>query len=369
MSSFSELPILPSLAKSLAEQGIKKPTEIQAKTIVPQLERKNVVGVAQTGSGKTLAYVLPMLHTLKCLEEEGSAVSQPSQPRGVVLVPARELGTQVGKVFKSLTHGTRLRVRMALGASAKKTARQSVAGKFEVLVATPGRLSQLVASGDVSLVDVRSVVIDEADRMLDASFIPVVQKILRSCPTGAQLVLFSATLPKSMDQAVASLFSKPPLVVRTRGSQRVVPTLSVEYRPIVEANRYDAVRQIIESNPERGTLLFVNTVRQCDALAEWLDEQDLDHVMYRGQMDRVERSTNLRSFREGDVSVLLTTDLGGRGLDIDRIACVVNVHMPADVDTYLHRAGRTARAGRPGLVVNLVGQRDHPLVAKLRKRD
>jgi ATP-dependent RNA helicase RhlE len=167
---------------------------------------------------------------------------------------------------------------------------------------------------------------------------------------------------------VKDLFSSPPLRVRTRGSQQVVSTLQVDNRRVHSGRRFDTLRELLRESPEVGTLLFSNTRKQCEETAEWLDSEGIAYVSYMGQMDRQERRANLSAFRQGTVSVLLTTDLGGRGLDIERVDRVINVHLPREVNNYLHRVGRTARAGRTGLVINLVTQRDHPLLAKLRKR-
>lgn len=327
------------------------------------------MAVAETGSGKTLTYVLPMLHRLKTIDTPEQAVSEPSRPRGLVLVPGRELGEQVGKVFKTFTHTTRLRVRMVLGGSAKQIARQNVSGKLEILVATPGRLTQLMETREVKLDDVRMVVFDEADQLLDPGFLPVAQRIVDACPHRAQLVMVSATLPQSLQAAVQDLFGDKPLRIRTKGSEQLVPTLSTEDRTVTRGRRFDVLREVLREAPGVGTLLFANTRRQVGTIAEWLDDEGVPFVIYTGEMDRGVRRRNLASFRAGEVDVLLTTDLGGRGLDIARVERVVNVHLPADLDNYLHRAGRTARAGRPGLMINFITQRDHPLLAKIRKRE
>jgi ATP-dependent RNA helicase RhlE len=368
VTSFKDLPLLESLQASLAEQSLTRPTEIQARTVPDLLAGASVVGVSETGSGKTLAFVLPMLQRLKTLEDEGSAVSEPGRPRGLVLVPGRELGEQVSKVFKSFTHGTRLRVRTVLGGAKKKIARRNVEGNLEILVATPGRLIQLLDARDVRLDDVRILVFDEADQMLDPGFLPVARRIVGDCPRGLQLVLFSATMPQTLDVVVRDLFREKPLRVQTKGSQRVVPTLQVENRSVPDGRRFPVLAKIFDANRTLGTLMFANTRAQCDRIAEWLYDADIPFAAYMGQMDRLERRKNLARFRNGDVHVLLATDLGGRGLDIDRVERVINVHMPQSVDNYLHRVGRTARAGREGLVINLVTQRDEPLMAKLRKR-
>jgi ATP-dependent RNA helicase RhlE len=369
LSSFSDYPLLPSLKSSLVEQGLTKPTDIQARAIPELLKKRSLIGVAETGSGKTLAYVLPMLHIVKELESADSPVADASRPRGIVLVPGRELGEQVGRVFKGLTHGTRLRVRYAIGGTAKQVARQNVKGDFEILVATPGRLQQLLVGRKVRLDDVRMLVFDEADQLLDQGFLPVASKVARDCPAAVQMVMFSATMPESLRAVVKDVFGEKPLQIETHGSHKVVRTLKTDNRKVEHGRRIDVLRKVLREHPEQGTVLFANTRAQCEVVAEWLDTEGIAYVRYMGEMDRTERRRNLTRFRDADVSILLTTDLGGRGLDIERVDRVVNVHLPKDVDNYLHRVGRTARAGRKGVVVNLVTERDNPLLAKLKKRE
>jgi len=368
VSSFSAFALLPTLTSALKDQGIVRPTDIQQASIAPLLRGDSLLGVAETGSGKTLAYVLPLLHQLKMLEEAGNPVSTGGMPRGLVLVPGRELGEQVAKVLKGLTHTTRLRVRSALGGSKKKVAKQSVAGNFEILVATPGRLTQLLRGRELKLSDVRTLIFDEADQMLDPGFLPVARRILEACPREVQLVMFSATLPGALDSVVNSLFPAPPERVRTRGSQRVVPTLTTINRDVHNGHRLPHLMDLLGEVPRVGTMLFVNTKEQVKTVAGWLDEVGISYVAYAGQMERQQRRINLAKFRDGEVSILIATDLGGRGLDIELVERVINVHLPQEVDNYLHRVGRTARAGRTGLVVNLVTRRDAPLMNKLERR-
>ena len=367
MSHFSTFSLLPTLMTSLQAQRLTLPTEVQARAIPALMAGRSVVGVSETGSGKTLAYVLPMLHQLKTLELEGSSVSIPGQPRGLVLVPARELGEQVSRVFKSLTHDTRLRVRTVLGGSPKKVAKRNVSGNFEVLVATPGRLTQLMESGDVRLDDVRMLVFDEADQMLDHGFLPVASRIVSRCQPGTQLGMFSATMPKTLEHVVSELFSDKPLLVRTQGSQQVVPTLQVDNRRVIDGRRFEVLSQVFCEDDTTGTLMFANTRKQCERIGDWLSDEDISYATYMGQMDRSKRRHSLSRFRNGEVTVLLATDLGGRGLDIEGLQRVINVHLPQDIDNYLHRVGRTARAGRSGLVINLVTERDKALMRAIKR--
>ncbi len=369
MSTFSEFRLLPTLLATLAEQELETPTEVQERVIPEMLARKPIVAQAETGSGKTLAFVLPMLHHIKELEAAESMVEDGGRPRGIVLVPGRELGEQVGRVFKGLTHGTRVRVRMAIGGTAKQIARQNVKGEFEILVATPGRLQLLMKRRQLRVDDVRILVFDEADQLLDRSFLPFASKLAHDCRRDVQLAMFSATMPHSLQTAIDEVFREAPTRIRTRGSNRLVRTLKTVNRLVDDGQRIDALRRELHKERQVGTLLFANTREQCDTIASFLDEAEIPFVPYMGEMDRLERRRNLTKFRDGDVSILLTTDLGGRGLDIERVDRVVNVHLPRDATNYLHRVGRTARAGREGLVVNLVTPRDQPLIERLKQRE
>ena len=365
MPSFDDFEMQPSLARSLAQQGLTTPTEIQARTLPESLVGGSVLGVSATGTGKTLAYTLPMLHRLKEEELRTHIVQEAGRPRGLVLVPSRELGEQVGREFKKLTHQTRLRVRLALGGTPKRVSRKAVANPFEILVATPGRLRTLEEDGELELDDVAIVAFDEADQLLDPGFLPAARALLDGCRDDAQVLLFSATLPERLHTLVEELLPEPPLLVRTEGAGRLVPTVTVDNRPIEDGDRPDLLVRVLAEAPRTATLLFANTRDQCDAIGTWLDHHRVPHVMYRGEMDRIDRRRNLAAFRAGEVHVLVTTDLGGRGLDIERVDRVINVFLPREPRNYLHRAGRTARAGRTGTVVNLVDARDEALMKTL----
>jgi len=364
MSAFADFPLLPTLQASLAEAGLTTPTEIQVRAIPALLAGKSVIGHSQTGSGKTLAFVLPLLHRLKTLENEGKAISEESRPRAVVIVPTRELGEQVTRVFKPFTHTTRLRVRSVLGGTKFDAAKRSVGGAFEILVATPGRLLQLMDRQLVVLDDVRILVFDEADRMLDQGFLPDANRIAAACPPGRQLALFAATVSPAVQTLIGTLFAGAELI-RSEGSQQVVPTLTTINLNVTDGKRFPFLEDLLTKNVEGGTLIFTNTRDQCDHLADRIRETGRECLVYRGEMDKVERRANLKSFREGGVKLLISTDLASRGLDVQHVGRVINYHLPNDLENYLHRVGRTARAGRKGLVINLVTERDAPLISRL----
>lgn len=371
---FSEFDLIESLQSTLIEKNFTQTTDIQSKTLPKLLSGQTVVAVSETGSGKTLAYVLPILQILKNLETAKDPVIMEAQPRAAVIVPSRELGEQVSRVFKMFTHSTRLRVRTVLGGSTAAAAKQNIKAPFEVLVATPGRLIQLLDLELINLCDNRILIFDEADQMLDAGFLPDAERIARESARNLQLGLFSATISKSMEDLMSSLFSGVE-VIRSEHSQQMgsnkkvktVQTLVTKNLSVIEGKRFPLMKKILDEKNTGSTLIFVNTRAQCDVLFELMKTNNYDCLCYRGEMDKVERRANLRSFRDGKVKFLISTDLASRGLDVDHIDRVINYHLPQQMDNYLHRVGRTARAGRKGLVVNLVTDRDLPLIARLDK--
>ncbi len=367
-TAFSDLDLIATLQASLAEQGFVTPTEIQRRALPSLLSGRSVVGVAETGGGKTLAYVLPVLHALKSLEDRGEAVTVDAKPRAIVVVPTRELGEQVTKVFKRFTHSTRLRVRSVLGGTTMEVARRNIQGVFEVLVATPGRLIKLLDRTLVDLGDVRVLVFDEVDQMLDPGFLPDAERIVGACPPNRQLAMFSATVPPAVQDLIGRLFTDAE-VIRSGGSHRVVPSLTTVNRTVIAGKRLPILRTLLADKVTGGTLIFVNTRGQCDQVAKDLREMGRDCVVYRGEMDKVERRANLKSFRDGTVDLLVSTDLAARGLDVEHVGRVINYHLPEQLDAYLHRVGRTARAGRPGVVINLVTERDAALMNELERAE
>ncbi len=364
MKNFAEFGLLDSLLRSLKDLKLNVPTEIQSKAIPLLMEGKSIVGVSETGSGKTLAYGLPILHKLKTLENNGNAILEKSAPRAVIMVPTRELGEQVSKVFKTLTHGTRLRVRPALGGMAFEHARRNVADTFEILLATPGRIVQLMDHRLIDLSGVRLLVFDEADQMLDQGFLPDSDSVVAACPPSVQLALFSATVSPTVQKLMNNLFSHAE-VIKSSGSGKIVKTLTTQNKTVIDGKRWPIFEKILKSPSEGGTLVFTNTREQCDKLTEELQARGYKATMYRGEMDKSERRTNLKSFKDGKVDILVSTDLGARGLDLSNIGRVVNFHLPQQMENYLHRVGRVARAGRAGLVINLVTERDERLMNQL----
>ncbi|MDF1751525.1 MAG: DEAD/DEAH box helicase [Verrucomicrobiales bacterium] len=364
MSSFKSFDLIPSIQSTLKKMDFSVPTEIQGRTLPALLKGDSIAGIAETGSGKTLSYAMPVLQRIKQLEETGDAVSEAGRPRSVILVPSSDLGEQVAKVFKLFTHETRLRVRTALGGTAMSIARKNVAAPFEILLATPGRLEQLMELGLLNLSDVRFLVFDEADQILDQGFLPSVKRILRTCPEDRQLALFSATASDAVRALIEEMFNETQ-IIETKGRHRLVSTLKTENLVIQNGRRFPVLEEVLAKEVTGGTLMFANTREQCDKLAEELLEHGYRCAIYRGDMDKLERRANLKNFREGNLEILISTDLASRGLDVEHVDRVINYHLPKEMKNYLHRAGRTARAGRSGTVINFVTDRDRNLIKRL----
>jgi superfamily II DNA/RNA helicase len=366
MNTFPEFQLLPSLLETLAEKNLQKPTPIQARAVSALMSGRSIVGVAQTGSGKTLAYALPILHVLKTLETGGKGVTQERHPRAAILVPTRELGEQVAKVFKSFTHDTRLRVRSVLGGTTTEVAKKNLDGYFEILIATPGRLIQMLDRKLVNLNEVKFLLFDEADQMLDDGFLKDAQRISDACPVKCQLAMFTATFTAEVEKLVGHLFDDAD-IIRVEGGYQLPATLTTRNQVVADGDRRGVLEKLLREKTSGGTMIFSNTRQQCDKLAEVLDECGHSYVMYRGEMDKVERRKNLQAFRDGKIPFLLSTDLASRGLDLENVGRVINYHLPQELENYVHRVGRTARAGRKGLVVNLVTERDQSLMDRLKR--
>ncbi len=365
MNLFTDFNLLPSLQDTLKGKNLIQPTEIQKRTIPALLEERSIIGVSETGSGKTLAFVLPILHLLKNLEIKGLRIQLESSPRACVIVPTRELGEQVTRVFKPFTHTTRLRVRSLLGGTTLEMGRKNIQGAFEVLVATPGRLVQLMNRSLIYLNDVRILVFDEADQMLDQGFLPDATQIAKACPPSRQMALFSATVSPAVQDLMNKLFSGAE-IIRSKGSHHLVPTLTTQNLTVINGKRFPLLETLLTKTITGGTLIFANTRQQCDQLASELLKKGKGCAIYRGEMDKLERRANLKAFREGKVNLLISTDLASRGLDVDHVGRVINYHLPQQMENYIHRVGRTARAGREGLVINFVTERDQAWASGLK---
>ncbi|MCC7011475.1 MAG: DEAD/DEAH box helicase [Planctomycetes bacterium] len=362
MKSFSELALIEPLQQAIRDSGYVEPTPIQVQAIPVLLQGKDLLGCAKTGTGKTAAFALPILQRLSTRTDRPHARSM----RTLVIVPTRELAAQVAESFK--TYGARLRLSVAVifGGVGQGPQVRALARGVDVLVATPGRLLDLKSQGHIDLGRVEVLVLDEADQMLDMGFIPDVRRILGAVPRKRQTLLFSATMPPTIAQLAESILSQPVKVTITP------PASTVE---LIEQSVYFVTRSgkpsllaKLLSKPEVGrALVFTRTKRGADRVAKRLTQDGLPAHAIHGNKSQGQRERTLDSFREGRSRILVATDIAARGIDIDAITHVVNYEIPNVAETYVHRIGRTGRAGATGIAISLCDAEERAYVLDIER--
>lgn len=342
-TTFADMGVAPELVAILESQGIVHPFPIQELTIADALAGRDVCGMAKTGSGKTLAFGLPLLMRT-------SAVG-PRMPAALVLVPTRELAVQVADVLEPLGAAMGRRVARVYGGVSLEGQAKALRHGAEVVVATPGRLIDLLRRGDVKLSGVRGLVIDEADRMADMGFLPQVEWLLRHVPRARQTMLFSATLDGDVDRLVRHELADP-VLHEVASAKPTVERMEHRFLSVHEMDKSRVAAAIVRSTSK--TLVFVRTKRGADRLVEQLGRQGVKAAAIHGDLRQSLREHGLAAFAAGRLPVLVATDVAARGLDIDAVDTVLHYDPPEDHKAYLHRSGRTARAGNEGLAVTLV---------------
>jgi len=342
---FAELGLPRPLVSALARQGITSPFPIQRVAIPDVLAGRDVLGRGQTGSGKTLAFGLP---TLARVAGERAA---PGRPRAVILAPTRELALQVSDVLEPLGRALSLRVRPVVGGMSMSRQIDALRRGVDVVVATPGRLTDLIEQGECSLADVRVTVLDEADHMCDLGFYPAVSALLEQTPVDGQRLLFSATLDGDVDQLVRR-FLNDPVTHAIAPPTSAVETMEHHLVHVSRDDKFAVTAEI--ANREGRTILFVRTQHAVDRLVRQLARVGVRAGGLHGGKRQNLRSRILSEFREGGVDVLVCTDVAARGIHVDDVSLVLHVDPPTDHKSYLHRGGRTARAGGRGTVMTLV---------------
>lgn len=345
--SFAELGIPESMVAVLAERGISTPSEIQARTLPDALAGRDVLGRAQTGSGKTLAFGLALLIRLAGAKRRSNAPVL----RGLVLVPTRELAQQVAAELEPLARVNRLRMATVFGGAPIGRQIERLRRGVDIVVATPGRLLDLMDRQEASLDAVSVAVIDEADHMADLGFLPAVRRILDATSEDRHCLMFSATLDGGVDRLAQRYLSEPAVHAVASAS---TPVDSMQHRVFLldQGDKVDVAAEIA-GRPER-TLFFVRTKHGADRLARQLVRRGVDAAAIHGNLNQNQRTRALDSFVSGRVRVLVATDVAARGLHIDDLDLVVHFDPPSDHKHYLHRSGRTARAGASGTVISLV---------------
>ncbi|MCX4747478.1 DEAD/DEAH box helicase [Kitasatospora sp. NBC_01287] len=344
--TFGDLGLHDDVVRALAKRGVTTPFPIQAATIPDALAGKDVLGRGRTGSGKTLSFGLPLLTRLADGER-----TKPKHPRGLILVPTRELAMQVADALEPFGSVLGLKLKVVCGGTSMSNQIYALERGVDVLVATPGRLRDLINRGTAKLADVQTVVLDEADQMADMGFLPEVTEILDQVPAGGQRLLFSATLENEIDSLVKRYLSNP-VTHEVDAAQGAVTTMS-HHILVVKPKDKAPITNAIAARKGR-TIIFVRTQMGADRVAEQLIEAGVKADALHGGMTQGARTRVLGDFKDGYVNVVVATDVAARGIHVDGIDLVLNVDPAGDHKDYLHRSGRTARAGRSGAVVTLV---------------
>lgn len=357
-NGFSALPITRQFLDALSGMGLNNPTEIQEKAIVPALAGQDVLGIAETGSGKTLAYLLPLVLKIKYAKDQ--------HPRALVLAPSKELVIQIHRVLTELCVNTDIRSVCLYGGVGKKEQVVQLDAGCDIVVSTPGRLIDIYSYGHVYLRQVRTLVLDEADRMMEMGFMPQLRRILEVIPSKRQNLLFSATFPDRVE-TMAAEFLEFPTRVMSAEQGRPVDQLHQAWYPVPNfRSKLQLITWLLQDDAWNRVMIFCRTKDTAERVYKYLDRHNVCTVRVlhanKGQNTRINA---LDEFRDGHVRLLVTTDVTSRGIDVDNVSHVVNFELPKSPEDYLHRIGRTARIKREGMAISLVDPAEEFLLDKI----
>ncbi|MFT6531810.1 MAG: superfamily II DNA/RNA helicase [Limimaricola cinnabarinus] len=360
MTQFSDLNLDPKVLKAIAEAGYETPTPIQAGAIPPALEGRDVLGIAQTGTGKTASFVLPMITLL------GRGRARARMPRSLVLCPTRELAAQVAENFDTYAKHTKLTKALLIGGVSFKEQDTLIDKGVDVLIATPGRLLDHFERGKLLLTGVQIMVVDEADRMLDMGFIPDIERIFGLTPFTRQTLFFSATMAPEIERITNTFLSNPEKIEVARAAttgeniKQGVVMFRASRKDKEAAEKRDLLRALIDAEGEACTnaIIFCNRKMDVDVVAKSLKKHGYDAEPIHGDLDQSQRTRTLDGFRAGNVKILVASDVAARGLDVPSVSHVFNFDVPSHAEDYVHRIGRTGRAGRKGSAIMICNPRD-----------
>jgi len=345
MHNFSELNLSPALQSNLAKHGFSVPTPVQAKAIPPALAGSDVVATAQTGTGKTLAFSLPLLQRLlENLNQPGG----PGKIRAVILSPTRELAIQINETFAKLSANTGIKSAVVVGGMDEQRQLRAIRGGAHVVIATPGRLCDFLQRRLVDLRGTRVAILDEADRMLDMGFLPSIKQILDAIPAERQMMLFSATIEKSVAHLVASYVNEP-VRIAIGSVSKPAEHVDLHVYEVEQDRKVDLLQSLLGADHAGSFLVFTRTKHGADRLAQRLERSGVNATRIHGDRTQGQRNAALGGFKNGDFRVLVATDVAARGIHVDNIAHVVNFDLPQVPEDFIHRAGRTGRAGQRGV--------------------
>lgn len=348
-SDFNSYPLSAEILTVLQELGFDKLTPIQSESLPVLLSGKDLIGQSKTGSGKTAAFALPILNKIKLRDQNLQAL---------VLCPTRELAAQVVTEFRRL--GRRhegLKVIALVGGQPARLQAEALANGAHIAIGTPGRVLDLAERGRIDFADLETLVLDEADKMLDMGFKDEIEALLRAIPTSRQTVFFSATFPDVI-QNLSKKYQKNPVTVKIEETENSISTIKQIIYETETNDKVNTLIRVLQQHPSDSTLVFCNMKLTVNEIAETLEKQNVSCGCLHGDLDQRDRDRVMTMFRNGSYRILIATDVAARGLDIENLELVVNFDLPSQPETYVHRIGRTGRAGREGVAVTLADPRD-----------
>jgi superfamily II DNA/RNA helicase len=354
--NFSDLGLSAQLEQTVNQVGYTVPTPIQEQAIPQILRGRDIFGCAQTGTGKTASFILPMIDILH------DSRSKVRMPRSIVLEPTRELAAQVLESFEAYGKNHKLKAALLVGGESMTDQEKQLKRGVDILIATPGRLLDLYERGQILLADVKILVIDEADRMLDMGFIPEVDRIVATLPKMRQTLLFSATMPDEIKKLAQSYLINPKEII-IAPTTRTATTVTQHIVYVDNNQKREALRCILKKHENPGPIIiFCNRKRDISVLTSSLKKHGFNAGSLHGDMAQSQRNKTLDEFKNGKISILVASDVAARGLDVDGLSLVVNFDVPINAEDYVHRIGRTGRAGNEGVAITLVGHHDEKLL-------
>jgi ATP-dependent RNA helicase RhlE len=351
MSDFKSFDLLPSIKVAIAKKGYKTPTPIQAKAIPHLLKGKDLLGIAQTGTGKTAAFSLPILTLLK----NHKVKVRPARVRCLILTPTRELASQIEQNIKGYAEGLKINSTVVFGGVGHRPQIQAMSKGVDILVATPGRLLDLMNEGHVIYEQLEIFVLDEADRMLDMGFFRDVKKIIAKLPSIKQTLLFSATMPQDISSLANSLLKNPEKVEVTPQAT-TVEKIDQTINMVDRANKGKLLNALLVQPAFKSVLVFSRTKHGANKIVRILERVSIVSAAIHGNKSQGARERALSDFKSGKIKVLVATDIAARGIDIPKVSHVINYDLPEQPESYVHRIGRTARAGRDGIAISFCDQ-------------
>ncbi|MBT2646565.1 DEAD/DEAH box helicase [Bacillus sp. ISL-34] len=348
MTLFSELGLDRTSMKSIEKMGFEEASPIQSQTIPLALEGKDIIGQAQTGTGKTAAFGIPLMENIDINNEN---------VQGIVIAPTRELAIQVSEELFKLGYGKRARVLAVYGGQDIDRQIRALKKKPHIIVGTPGRLLDHIKRKNIKLGGVHTVVLDEADEMLNMGFIEDIESILSTVPDERQTLLFSATMPDPI-RKIAERFMQEPVLVRVKAKEMTVDRIEQYYLELKESEKFDTLARLFDIQTPDLAIVFGRTKRRVDELASALNIRGYMAEGIHGDLSQAKRLSVLKKFKDGNIDVLVATDVAARGLDISGVTHVYNFDIPQDPESYVHRIGRTGRAGKHGIAITFVTPRE-----------